>query len=62
MTSAPRCTSIEPRWTSVAVYPNGVSIETVLPPFGTVPANVTAPLAGASTSEPVGAPRSTPRC
>src|SRR5438477_12679630 len=53
---------MEPRWTSVAVYPKGVSIETVLPPFGTVPANVTAPSAGASTFDPVGPARSTPRC
>src|SRR4051795_12103477 len=53
---------IEPRWTSVAVYPDAVSIETALPPPGTVPAKETVPLAGARTSVPLAAPRSTPRC
>jgi hypothetical protein len=61
-TRAPRTTPIDPRWTSVAVYPNGVWIDTVLPPVGTVPAKDTTPSAGASTGLPLGAPRSTPRC
>jgi hypothetical protein len=62
VTFAPRSTPIEPRCTSVAVYPAGVSIEIVFPPVGTVPAKETTPPAGACTSLSVGAPRSTPRC
>jgi hypothetical protein len=58
----PRVTAIEPRWTSVAVWPKGVWIDTVFPPVGTVPAKVTRPSAGASTSVPARALRSTPRC
>jgi hypothetical protein len=61
-TSAPRATPIEPRWTSVAVKPKDVSIDTVFPPVGTVPAKDTTPSAGASTGLPLGAPRSIPRC
>ncbi len=61
-TRAPRVTPIDPRWTSVAVTPNGVWIDTVFPPVGTVPAKDTTPSAGASTGPPLGAPRSTPRC
>jgi hypothetical protein len=61
-TTAPRATPIDPRWTSVAVYPKGVWIDTVLPPVGTVPAKETTPSAGACTGLPLGAPRSTPRC
>jgi hypothetical protein len=62
VTFAPRETAIEPRWRSVAVYPEGVSIEMVLPPSGTVPANETTPAAGATTEPPAGAARSRPRC
>src|SRR5919204_451842 len=58
----PRRTRIEPRWTSVTAYPVEVRIVTVLPPLGTVPANVTVPPAAASTGVPVGAPMSMPRC
>src|ERR671937_1896166 len=58
----PRRTRIEPRWTRVTAYPVGVWIVTVLPPFGTVPANDTTPPAAARTGVPVGAPMSIPRC
>ena len=44
------------------MYPDGVSIEIVFPPLGTVPANVTAPPLGATTLVPAGAPTSMPRC
>src|SRR5919198_4696440 len=37
-------------------------METVLPPFGSVPANDTTPFAGARTGVPLGAPMSIPRC
>ena len=59
---APRATPIEPSWTSVTVYPTDVSIDTVFPPVGTVPAKDTTPPTGASTGLPLGAPMSTPRC
>src|SRR5919198_841882 len=61
-TVVPRITAIEPRWTRVTAYPVGVWIVTVLPPFGTVPANDTSPPAAATTGVPLGAPMSMPRC
>jgi hypothetical protein len=62
LTSAPRVTPIDPRWSKVTVVANGVWIEIVLPPFGTVPANETTPSAGASTDAPIAAEMSMPRC
>jgi hypothetical protein len=61
VTPALRATFSEPRWRSVAEYPSGVAIASVLPPVGTVPANVTVPLAGATTGVPGSAPMSMPR-
>ena len=46
---APRVTLIAPRCRSVAVWPDAVSIDTVLPPVGTLPAKLTMPPAGART-------------
>ncbi|HEY8029550.1 MAG TPA: hypothetical protein VIE38_08590 [Gaiellaceae bacterium] len=43
-------------------YPSAVAIVTDFPLVGTVPANVTAPDAGAATGVPAAAPMSMPRC
>jgi hypothetical protein len=61
-TVAPFVTAIEPRWTSVTDQPSAVSIDKVLPPSGTTPANVTIPAAGARTVSPAPPPTSMPRC
>jgi hypothetical protein len=61
-TRAPRRTWIAPSCRSVTVLPEAVSIETVLPELGTVPANETTPSAGASTDAPTSADMSMPRC
>jgi hypothetical protein len=55
-------TLIEPRCVSVTEYPSGVSMVTLFPEDGTVPAKLTVPAAGASTGEPSEPPRSIPRC
>src|SRR5215211_1888017 len=61
-TVAPFVTAIEPRCTSVTDQPSGVSIVTVLPADGTVPAKVTTPDAGACTVAPASPATSIPRC
>src|SRR3954469_14288464 len=61
-TAAPRATASDPRCCSVTDQPSDVRIESVRPPPGTVPANVTVPPAAAATAVPGGAPMSTPRC
>jgi hypothetical protein len=55
-------TPIEPRCVNVTEYPSAVAIVTDFPLVGTVPANVTAPDAGAATGVPAAAPMSMPRC
>ncbi len=62
LTSEPRFTAIVSRWSSVTVVANGVWIEIVFPPVGTVPANATTPCAGARTVSPTVARMSMPRC
>jgi hypothetical protein len=59
---APFRTAVEPSWTSVADSPPAVSIVTVRPYLGTLPANDTVPDAGATTGVPDRAPMSIPRC
>jgi hypothetical protein len=61
-TVAPFATVTEPRWTSVTDHPSSVWIVTVRPFDGTVPANVTIPLAGARTDCPSSPATSIPRC
>src|SRR5579871_1382989 len=62
-TVAPFFTASEPRWVSVTSSPPGVWIVSEIPFVGTVPANDTVPLAGATTGTPLAdAPMSTPRC
>src|SRR5216683_30006 len=58
----PSETEIEPRCVSVTAYPSAVVIVRLLPEVGTVPANVTVPAAGATTTTPAAAPTSMPRC
>ena len=58
----PLATAIEPRCVSVTEYPSAVSIVTLLPEAGTVPAKVTVPETGASTADPSLPPTSMPRC
>jgi hypothetical protein len=55
-------TPIDPRCRSVTAYPSWVSIVTVLPPLGTVPAKLIVPPAGAATAAPVLPATSMPRC
>ena len=61
-TEAPFATSIVPRWVRVTERPAAVSTVRLRPDAGTVPANVTTPVAGARTSAPESPPMSMPRC
>src|SRR5579862_1416043 len=61
-TAAPLASAIEPSWVSVTDQPSAVRIVNDLPLPGTVPANVTTPAAGATTTEPASPPTSMPRC
>ena len=61
-TESPRCTSSGPRWVSETLKPSDVSIVTVRPCVGTLPANVTSPSAGARTDTASPSAMSTPRC
>jgi hypothetical protein len=61
-TLAPFFTAVEPRCVSVTEYPSPVSMVTLRPLVGTLPANVTVPDAGATTVVPASEPMSMPRC